>query len=278
MTRVAPSMGARSTRSAKTSLRPPISSSVLITISSLTIALIAWELLGRRINPIFASYPTAILTEFGKELADGSLLEAIFASLMPLSFGYVIAALIGIPLGLLIGRYKKAEAALGFYVIAGYAMPMVALIPLFVLWFGLGLTVKVAIVVAMTIFPILITTWQGVRAVPKTMVEVGKAFVASEATIMRKIIIPATIPHIMTGLRLGIGRAIIGIVIAEFFTAIGGLGGLIIRAGQRFDTAAMFVPVLVLMVLGVALTHLVGWLEGRVAPWNSSVNGGRDES
>ena len=253
-------------------------SSTFIAACSLLLLLAVWEFFGRQMNPIFASYPTVIAQTLGEEVADGTLPQALLDSLQPLFLGFAIAAVVGIPLGLLLGRYRLAQAALGFYVTAGYSMPMVALIPLFLLWFGLGFTVKVAVVVVMTVFPIVISTWSGVQSVPRTMIEVGKSFVASEASVMRKIIVPATIPHIMTGLRLGIGRAVIGIVIAEFFTAISGLGGLIIRAGQRFDTAALFVPVVVLMALGVGLTRLVGWLEGRVAPWYASVSGGRDEN
>lgn len=239
----------------------------LITAASILVVLAFWEITGRRMNPIFASYPSAIVRKFGVQTRSGLLPAALLDSFQPLLLGFCVAALIGIPVGLLVGRYRSADAALGVYVTAGYAMPLVALIPLFMLWFGLGFTVKVAIVVVMTVFPIVINTRAGVRAVPRSLTEVGKSFMASEPAIMRKIILPATVPHIMTGLRLGIGRAVIAIVIAEFFTAIGGLGGQIILAGQRFDTAGLFVPVTVLMVLGVGLTRLVGWLETKVAPW-----------
>lgn len=249
----------------------------LVTMASLVILLVAWEFFGRKMNPIFASYPTEIANAFVEQVQDGTLPTAFVDSLQPLMLGYLIAAAIGIPLGLLLGRYRSVEAALGIYVTGGYAMPMVAFIPLLILWFGLGFSVKVAVVVAMTIFPIVISTWAGVNAVPKSLIEVGKSFMAGEAALMRKIILPATVPHIMTGLRLGIGRAVIGIVIAEFFTSIGGLGGLIINAGQRFDTSALFVPVIVLMVLGVGLTRGVGWLESRVAPWHAGVSGGKDD-
>lgn len=248
----------------------------LVTIASLVVLLAAWEFFGRKMDPIFASYPSQIAVAFKGQVADGTLLTALLDSLKPLMIGYVLAAAVGIPLGLLLGRYRFMEAAFGIYITGGYAMPMVAFIPLLILWFGLGFSVKVAVVVVMTVFPIVISTWAGVNAVPKSLVEVGKSFMASEAAVMRKIIMPATVPHIMTGLRLGIGRAVIGIVIAEFFTSIGGLGGLIINAGQRFDTSALFVPVIVLMVLGIGLTRGVGWLESRVAPWYTGVNGGRD--
>lgn len=247
-----------------------------VAIASLVVLLLAWEFFGRRMDPIFASYPTDIAKTFKAEVQDGTLQTALFDSLKPLAIGYLIAALGGIPLGLVLGRYRIVEAAFGVYITAGYAMPMVAFIPLLILWFGLGFSVKVAVVVVMTVFPIVISTWAGVNSVPKALVEVGKSFMASEAAVMRKIILPSTVPHIMTGLRLGIGRAVIGIVIAEFFTSIGGLGGLIINAGQQFDTSALFVPVVVLMALGVGLTRGVGWLESRVAPWYAGVSGGRD--
>jgi ABC-type nitrate/sulfonate/bicarbonate transport system permease component len=259
--------------------RPPFHRrhrSGLITTASILVVLVFWEIVGRQMNPIFASYPTAIAKKFGVQVQSGLLPEALLDSLQPLLLGFCLAALIGIPVGLLIGRYRSADAALGVYVTAAYAMPLVALIPLFMLWFGLGFTVKVVIVVVMTVFPIVINTRAGVRAVPRALTEVGTSFMASESAIMRKIILPATVPHIMTGLRLGIGRAVIAIVIAEFFTAIGGLGGQIILAGQRFDTAGLFVPVTVLMVLGVGLTHLVGWLETKVAPWAGPADTDRD--
>jgi len=243
---------------------------------SLIIILVVWEFFGRQINPIFASYPTAILEAFFGLIGDGSLVTALFQSIQPLIAGYLLAAIIGIPIGLLIGRYRIIEAAINIYVIAGYATPLVALIPLFVLWFGLGFAVKVAIVFTLTIFPIIINTTDGVKGVPKTMIEVGTAFVASQSAIMRKIILPATIPYIMTGLRLGVGKAVIAMVIAEFFTSISGLGGIIINSGNNFDTAKMFVPVIILMILGVGLTALVGKLESVVAPWQDKMGRRQD--
>ncbi|WP_197970079.1 ABC transporter permease [Mesobacillus harenae] len=252
------------------SKRKPIKD-IYIIIISLVLIMLIWEIFGRQINPIFASYPTAIFFAFFDLMEGGTLVTAFGQSVQPLAVGYLLAAVVGIPIGLLIGRYRIVESAINIYVIAGYATPLVALIPLFVLWFGLGFGVKVAIVFTLTIFPIIINTTDGVKAVPKTMIEVGTAFVASQSAIMRKIIIPATIPHIMTGLRLGVGKAVIAMVIAEFFTSISGLGGIIINSGNNFDTAKMFVPVIILMILGVGLTALVGKLESIVAPWQDKM-------
>jgi ABC-type nitrate/sulfonate/bicarbonate transport system permease component len=246
------------------------SSKRFIQIASLVVVLVLWELLGRQVNPLFASYPSAIAGRGVEMVKDGTIATALLDSLRPMFSGYLLAAIVAIPLGMLIGRFRKFDAAVGLYVMAGYAMPMVALIPLFILWFGLGFSVKVAVVFVMTIFPIIINTTAGVRAVPQTLVEVGKSFMASEFDVLRKIVLPSAIPHIMTGLQLGVGRAVIGIVVAEFFTSLGGLGGLIVDAGTRFDTASLFVPVIILMGLGIGLTSLIAALERKIAPWHQS--------
>jgi ABC-type nitrate/sulfonate/bicarbonate transport system permease component len=237
--------------------------------------LVLWQVVGKNTDPLLLSYPTAVLDRGREMVADGTLGEALWASLQAFIPGYLLAVVVGIPLGLLIGRYQMMEAAVGPYVTAGYSTPLVALTPLFIVWFGIGFTVKVAIIFTLTVFPILINTWRGVHAVPKTLIEVGRAFGASQSMIMRKIIVPATLPHIMTGLRLGVGRAVIAVVIAEFFTAVSGLGGIIINAGNSFETATMWVPIIVILLWGVALTALVGWLERRLAPWHAAM-GGRD--
>jgi len=202
------------------------------------------------------------------------LWAALYDSLRPFVLGYALAIVIGVPLGLLIGGFRTAEAALGIYVTAGYAMPLVALVPLLILWLGLGFTVKVAVVFLMALFPICINTWLGVVAVPKTLIEVGKSFVAPDLVILRRIVLPATLPYIMAGIRLAVGRAVVAMVIAEFFTSITGLGGIILTASDNFDTARMFVPVIILMALGIGGTSLVHWFESKVAPWQETIAGG----
>ncbi len=240
---------------------------------SIVVVVTVWEIWGRRINPLFASYPTAIATEFWKLLWVGPLLPAFVDSIKPFLLGYALAAGVGIPVGLLMGASQTVEAALTVYVWAGYSTPLIALVPLFILWFGLGFAVKVAVVFTLTLFPVVINTADGVKSVPKAWIEVGKAFAASRVMIIRNIILPATVPSIMTGLRLGVGRAVVAMVIAEFFTAISGLGGMILKAGNNFETAKMFVPILILMGLGAGLTALVGVLERLVAPWHAEFTG-----
>lgn len=245
----------------------------IITTISVCCLLIVWEIFGRRINPVFGSYPSAIAVAFWDLAVSGELWSALYDSLRPFVIGYGLAIVLGVPLGLVIGRFRTAEAALGIYVTAGYAMPLVALVPLLVLWLGLGFAVKVAVVFLMSVFPICINTWLGVVAVPKTLIEVGKSFVAPDWVILRRIVLPATLPYIMAGIRLAVGRAVVAMVIAEFFTTISGLGAVIINSANNFDTATMFVPIILLMVMAIGLNGLIGYVERKVAPWQAEIAG-----
>jgi len=136
---------------------------------------------------------------------------------------------------------------------------------------------KAAVIFLMSIFPICINTWLGVRAVPKSLIEVGRSFVASDAVILRRIVLPATLPYIMAGIRLAVGRAVVAMVIAEFFTSISGLGAIIINSANNFDTATMFVPIITLMVLAIGLNSLIGWIEHKAAPWQAEIAGRNQE-
>jgi NitT/TauT family transport system permease protein len=248
----------------------------VITVGSLVVLIGAWEIFGRDVNPVFGSYPSAIAEAAVALARSGKLWTALLDNLRPFAVGYALAIVVGVPLGLIIGRFRVVEAAIGIYITAGYAMPLVALVPLLILWLGLGFTVKVAIIFLLSVFPICINTWLGVTAVPKTLIEVGKSFVAPDSVILRRIILPATLPYIMAGIRLAVGRAVVAMVIAEFFTSISGLGAIIITSANNFDTATTFVPIIIIMLLAVALNFLIGVVERWVAPWQAEI-AGRDE-
>src|ERR1700716_3630144 len=247
-------------------------------ITSLSVAVLlgVWEFFGRDVNPVFGSFPSAIALAFVELVRTGQLGGALYESLRPFVVGYGLAIVAGVPLGLVIGRYRVLEAALGIYVTAGYAMPLVALVPLLILWLGLGFAVKVAVVFLMSVFPICINTWLGVTAVPKTLIEVGKSFVAPDSVILRRIILPATLPYILAGVTLAVGRAVVAMVIAEFFTSISGLGAIIQTSANNFDTATTFVPIIIIMLMAVSLNFFVGAIERWVAPWQAEI-AGRDQ-
>jgi NitT/TauT family transport system permease protein len=237
---------------------------------SILVALVAWEFFGRQVNPLFMSYPSAIVAAGLNVAATGELESAFLDSARALVLGFGLAAVVGVALGLMMGRYRIVEWALDPYVNALYATPLVAIIPLVMLWFGLGFSAKLFIVFIMTLFPILINTAAGVANVSQSLVDVALAFAANERQVFTKIIMPAALPYIMTGLRLGIGRAIIGMVVAEFFTAITGLGAMIVKYGNFFKTDVMLVPVLILMVLGIVLTEALKRAETAIAPWKET--------
>ena len=241
-----------------------------IRLSSIFIFFAGWEILGRRVNPLFMSYPSAIAAAGWRMATSGELVNALESSLTTLVVSFIIATILGISLGLLIGRYRNLEAATDWLVNALYATPLVAIIPLVILWFGLGIAAKIFIVTVLAIFPILINTITGVRNVSSSLIDVGVAFSAKEHQVFTKIILPAALPYMMTGLRLGIGRAIIGMVVAEFFTAITGLGELIVKYGNQYDTASMFVPIFILMLMGVSLSSALRRMERWIAPWRDS--------
>jgi len=237
---------------------------------SLLIILVLWEWYGRRTNPILFTYPTAIGRAALDMLADGSLLQALGQSLYVLSLGFALGTLGGGALGLLTGRSMVAAALLDIPVTALYATPMVALVPILVLWFGFGTSAKIVVVLLFTVFPVLINTRRGVREVDPRLVEVARAFCSTEYRLWIDLVLPSALPFVMTGIRLAIGRALIAVIVAEFYTAISGLGYLIVSNAHAFQTARVFVPVVVLMALGVVTTGLLEVAEAHLTPWRQA--------
>ena len=230
-----------------------------------------WQLVsGTLINTAFISSPLAVSRSFSKLVMSGDLLFHGWLTLQSALIGFSGGLIIGGLSGLILGRLPMLAKVLDPYIVVLYAIPNLALAPLFILWFGLGNTAKTFIVTILALFPILINTTAGVRNVPKQLIDVGDAFAANERQIFTKIILPSTLPYMMTGLRLGVGRAIIGMVVAEFFTAITGLGALIVKYGNQYDTASMFVPIFVLMLLGITLSLAVRRAEEWIAPWKAT--------
>ena len=242
----------------------------VVRVASLAVTLGAWEWYGRGVDPIFFSYPTAIAAAFPAMIAKGELQRALFLTLQGLAAGFGLAIVFGILVGLLMGRYNLIDYLMDVQVSALYSTPNVALIPLLILWFGLGMVSKIVIVFLAAFFPIIVNTYGGVRNVSRALVDIAQAEGASEAQIFGKIILPASLPFIMTGIRLAVGRAVVGMVVAEMFTAMSGLGGAIVYYGSAFATDKLFVVIILLALLGVSLTEAVKWLEVRLAPWKET--------
>jgi NitT/TauT family transport system permease protein len=239
----------------------------LIRITAVIIFLIYWEIAGRGMNPLFMTYPSAILRAAVQITANGELIGAFVASMVPFLIGLVISIVGGVFIGALMAQFWFLEYVLDPFINALYAVPRIALVPLIILWAGLEVTGKVAILVSIAIFPVIINTYAGMKDVRGALLEIGRAYGATERQLFFKIVLPASVPFIMAGIRLAVGLAIIGMVVAEFFTAIRGLGGLIVNYANMFATAKLFVPIIVISCMGVGLTGLVVRLEQRLSRW-----------
>lgn len=241
-----------------------------IRATSVVAFLVLWEVGARNIDPILFSTPSAIARAFWRVTASGELPRELFLSLSIFGVGLGLAVALGVVIGLLMGRYRLVEYLLDPYINALYATPRVALIPLMILWLGLGVEAKIFIVFLVGFFPVVINTAHGVKNVSGGYVEIVRAYGASERQVFTKVIVPAAVPFIATGIRLAVGRALVGMVVAEMFTAIRGLGGMVIKYSSDFDTAALFVPIIVLAVLGVVLSEVTQRLELVFARWKET--------
>jgi NitT/TauT family transport system permease protein len=232
--------------------------------------LIVWEATTPFISPIFFTSPSKIAIAFYETTVSGELPYFLAQSLEVMVYGLVTAIVVGIPLGIAMARIRWLDWALDLPINALYATPLVAVVPLLVLWFGIYLKAKIIVVFLFAVFPILINTYQGVRECDKGMLEVAQSFRSSEWRTWRDVLLPFAMPYIIAGLRLAIGRGLIGMIIAEFYTTISGLGFMITKYANVFAMDKTFVPVIVLMVLGVSLTTLLKWIGRRIAPWSAA--------
>jgi ABC-type nitrate/sulfonate/bicarbonate transport system permease component len=263
-TRSVPAAG----RGADTSRPSWLESKALYRYGFTAAILIVWEIVGPFISPIFFSYPSKIAVAFYELTVSGDLPFYLGQSLQVMVLGLGFAILIGIPLGVAMARMRKLDWALELPLNALYSTPMVALVPILVLWFGIYMKAKVIVVFLYAVFPILINTYQGVRECDKNMLEVARSFRSSEGRMWQDVLLPFALPYIAAGIRLAIGRGLVGMVIAEFYTTISGLGFMITRYANVFEMDKTFVPVIVLMALGVSLTSGLKYLERRIAPWS----------
>jgi len=241
-----------------------------IRLASLAVVLLVWQLGGQRIDPILFTTPSAVASAAVQMVISGELWSYLFPSLVVLFVGLLISAVAGIGVGLLLARYWALDVALDMYITFLYSTPTVALVPLIVLWVGFESTAKIVILFLFAFFPLVINTYQGVKNVDPRLLEVGRAFRCSERQLWTNIVLPAALPFIVTGLRLAVGRGLIGMVLADLYTAISGIGYLIVRSASTYRVDKMFVPIVVLGVLGITLTALLRAAERWVAPWTAA--------
>jgi ABC-type nitrate/sulfonate/bicarbonate transport system permease component len=244
---------------------------VIGVISVCTFALI-WEWVGTRgsISQLFFSSPSAILKAAITMIGQPDIWNDLGVSGSEFAIGFTLAIFIGITFGMLLGWYPILNQIFAPFVITLNATPRVALMPLLLIWFGIGLWSKVAIVFLGAVFPLLLSTYTAVRMLDPTLLRCARSFGARDRDIFRTIALPGSVPYILTGLRLGVGRALVGIVVGELVGATAGVGFRIAIAGATFQTDKMFVGVLIITGFGVLITALIDRLERRVEMWRPS--------
>lgn len=241
-----------------------------VRVASLVVVLGIWEVFGGQLDQSLFSTPSKIVVAAVDMIASGELWQFLAPSLLVMLYGFSCAVVVGIVLGLLLARYWVIDTATGFYITFLYSTPMVALIPLIVIWAGFDTAAKTIILFLFAFFPIVINTYQGVKNVSPELIEVGRAFRCSEGALWRHVVLPAALPFVVTGLRLALGRGLIGMVTADLYTAISGIGYLIVRTASTYQMDKMFVPIVTLGLLGVFLSWLLRLVEIKVAPWTRS--------
>ncbi len=238
-------------------------------ILSVLIFLGAWQLVGSGLNPILLATPSAVATSFVKIVQDGSLAPAFLRAMEVLAVGFGLAAVVGIAVGVLMGRSQTADRVLSPYVNFFQATPLIALVPLIVIWFGIGFVAEVAVTFLLAVWSIIVNTSEGVRNTPDTLLDMARVYHTTERSVIRNIAMPYAVPFIFAGLRIALAKALIGVIIAEMDVSLAGLGGLIQNFGDAFETAQLMAAIITSSLVGVIGTVVLELLRRRIAPWAS---------
>jgi ABC-type nitrate/sulfonate/bicarbonate transport system permease component len=241
---------------------------------SVILFLLVWELVGNTfqlINPMFMSAPSLVWKAAVQLFGSGEIWNDLRVSGTELLGGYLLAASFAVPFGIMTGWYKRMSAIFDPFINAMNATPRVALLPLVIIWLGIGILSKVGIIFLGAVFPILINTRDGVKTTPQNLINAARSFGASEWLTFKTVVLPSTVPFILTGLRLGVGRAIVGVMVGELYAATAGIGFMITVAGATFQTDKVFVGVLVFALTGLFSMELLTRVERRFDVWRPKV-------
>lgn len=246
-----------------------IKPSTLRAVSSFVSVMVLWELVARILvkNPLFFAPLTAVWGRTIELWLSGELQIHIWTSSQEFILGFLLACLVGIMFGVVMASSVIVRDFCDPWVSMLYSTPIIALGPLFILWFGIGVSSKVAVIFIVAVFPILINTFAGLATTDPNLIEVARSFGSSPAQIFTKVRFPSALPFIIAGLRLGVARGLVGVVVAELFGAKEGLGWLIMISAQTFDTAGLFAGVFILAASGVITVEIIKVIERRLAPW-----------
>jgi ABC-type nitrate/sulfonate/bicarbonate transport system permease component len=242
-----------------------------INVLSIFSLAVLWEAVGRAMDSTLIPPLTQIGAAWWKLLSSGKLLANLGMSLTTLAIGFCLAAFVGVVLGVLMGRFRAIEHFFDLYVNALMSAPTTAFVPVLILWFGLGMESRIAVVFLFAIFVIIINTMTGVKQVDTVLLEMARSFGAREREIFFKIMLPAALPAIMAGLRLGMGRAVKGMVTAEMLLTLTGIGAMIMQYGSSFATDSLFAVILTILLVALLAMKAVQWIDRRLTGWKAEI-------
>jgi ABC-type nitrate/sulfonate/bicarbonate transport system permease component len=242
---------------------------LIVSTSAVVVYLAVWQLLvnTHAIDPSLWCGPWKVARSGGHMIADGELWANAKITLGHFLVGYAIAVAVGIPIGFLMGRIAAVREFLDPIVTTGYCTPAVAVLPVLVAWFGVGLTEQAIIVFIEAVIPVILNSMAGVKDVDPLLVRAARSLCAGRADRFRKVLLPASVPSVVTGMRIGISRGILGIIIAELFASGAGIGNLMGTYGQTYDMAPVIFLVLLVAAFVYVLTRLLGVVESRLSSW-----------
>ncbi len=231
----------------------------------------AWEFAARAgwLNPVIVSNPSAIAEAFVRQWQAGEIQADLAVSLAEFGVGFSLSLVVGLALGVAMGMSRAVEYTFDPFVWFLYASPLIAFYPLMIVWLGFGSTTVVAITFLLTFVTIAVNTMAGVRSVDPQLIRAVRAFGGSQLDVVRKVVLPASAPLVLAGVRIGLGRALIGVILGEMFSSAGGLGYHISWYGAHLKTADLFVPLMTVVTIGILTTRLCAAIERRFLAWRA---------
>ena len=229
--------------------------------------MIAWDIVAGMVGKLFLASPASVADAFYNGMVTQKFTNALIQTLFVFAVGFGSAIAAGLPLGVLMGAFKRLGLTFDIYLYILNATPTIALIPIIIVWLGLFDASKIFITWLAAVFPIIINTYTGVAGSDPDLVEAARSFGANKRGILLKVMLPSSVPMMMAGLKIGASRGIVGTIVAELFTAIAGVGGLLVFYGNTFDTPDFFATVILLIILAALLTQGLSAIESHLSRW-----------
>ena len=274
-TQQAPPVGAEAQTAAAAAIQRPRARrrrsgvTTLISVASVIVVLAAWQLCASAgvVDEKLTSSPWGVVQSARFLIDTGQLGGDVASSAKLFGVGLGLAIVIGAVGGVLIGWWRLVAAVFEPWIAILYAMPLIALLPLILVWFGIGFTAEVVMVVLIAVFPVLVSVMTGTRNVDQELVRLARSFCGSEAAVIKTVVVPSLIPYFVSGVRLAIGSGLVGVVVSEYFLGNSGIGGLIVTAGENLQSGEVFVGITILALSAIVMTGLLRRAERRISRW-----------